>query len=714
MVRKVLLAVATSALLWPVSDALAKPSKGPAVAVVVDPVTYEKAGQAIDEYVSSMELDGKKGILVIDRWGIPDSIRVKLERMYERDNLEGAVLVGDIPVPMIRDAQHFCSAFKMDQKRPWHLSSVPSDRYYDDFNLDFRFLKRDEEREGFFYYSLTSKSPQHISSSIYSARIKPIECPEKYRMIEAYLRKAVAAKRAAAGIDNLLLFAGHGYNSESMAARMDEYLVLHEQFPALKREECRLDFINFDYDESVKTRLLSALSDKNLDMAILHHHGYNDVQLLNGSPFVSSPDGWLSLAKNYFRTKMRQSRNPEKTKKDFMEQFGIPGRWLDEAFEKEYADKDSLYARGMNIYTDDISRYSIGARFIILDACFNGEFTEQDYVAARYVFGESNATVAVLARSVNTIQDYWTNELAGLTNEGICLGNIYKNIWNLEIHLFGDPTFHFGPLSRLDKDISLRRADAKVWKDILKDEEYGCEVKSLAIRMLLRMSAISGKELIEIQKESASPIVRLAALNGNIVLAGESLTEAISIGLDDNYELIQRLSARYAGYNQSPELAEKIVRLYLSPTTSARVNFQAKTAMLAIGKDTVLPIVKSSPYWKGDQAKADLTKFIETNYESTSKEIDNLMSPQPHSKDARLFIRSQRNACRTDVLRPMETFYRNTSDPLLKKQVAETFGWYRYSYAKQEAEDICRRLVSEEKDPELIEELNKSIARLGF
>ena len=87
-----------------------------------------------------MAVDGKRGLLLIDRWGVPDSLRAALKQLYINEMLEGAVLVGDIPIPMIRDAQHLSSAFKMDQRRAWQSSSVPSDRYYDDFDLEFRFL----------------------------------------------------------------------------------------------------------------------------------------------------------------------------------------------------------------------------------------------------------------------------------------------------------------------------------------------------------------------------------------------------------------------------------------------------------------------------------------------------------------------------------------------------------------------------------------------
>ena len=145
---------------------VARPSARTSVAVVTDSLTYSHASEAIEEYLSSMRLDGKRGILLIDRWGVPDSLRAALMDLYKNESLEGAVLVGDIPVPMIRDAQHLSSAFKMSQQRDWKSSSVPSDRFYDDFGLVFRFLKRDVEKPELFYYSLSEESPQRIRSSI--------------------------------------------------------------------------------------------------------------------------------------------------------------------------------------------------------------------------------------------------------------------------------------------------------------------------------------------------------------------------------------------------------------------------------------------------------------------------------------------------------------------------------------------------------------------
>ena len=728
MTRKTLfLAIATvaSALSISLPADAGKPGRA-SVAVVIDQDCYSQTKDAVNEYVDAMELDGKTGILLIDEWGVPDSIRVRLETLHREKALEGAVLIGDIPVPMIRDAQHLSSAFKMDQKRDWKESSIPSDRYYDDFHLQFNFLSRDKDRKDFFYYSLAPESPQQIRSDIYTARIKPAQGQDKYKAIADFLRKAVRTKKAAieaagrgtdglalAEPDRVMFFAGHGYNSESMVSRMNEYKALHEQIPSVNKPGGKVDFINFDFDKSVKTRLLSALGDEDLDVALLHHHGYNDMQLLNGSPYESTPDGWLALARNYFREKMRSSRNPEATRKDFIKRFGIPGEWLDEASDPELIIKDSLYDRSMDIYTDDIDRYDIKARFVLFDACFNGAFTEADYVVPHYLFGEANNTVAALAHSVNTLQDVWTDELVGLFDEGVCAGNIFKHVWSLENHLFGDPTFHFGAVSDLDRKVSMKEEKAGIWRKLLKSESTPCDVKCLAVRVLTRNGNITGEELLDLQRNSGSGIVRLAAFNGNVELAGNCLTEAISLGLDDSYELLQRLSARYAGYNQSPELDEQIVRLYVDPLTPTRVMFQLKAPLVDIETGKATELVRKYGHWKGDEGLDSLIDYLEVCGKSLSADLANLESDSPNARNARLFIRSQRNQCRADILDALQTFFAKTDDPAIKLQIAELLGWYRYSYAREKALGICRSLHSAESDPVIRDEFRRSISRLG-
>lgn len=190
-----------------------------AFAIVVDRQSYDKVRTAVEAYRDAIEKDGLATWILIDDWESPAEIRALLKELYEdrRMPLEGTVFVGDIPVPMIRDAQFLSSAFKMDQKRPWDQSSIPSDRYYDDFGLQFDFLKQDSIQPLYFYYSLNPNSAMQIRSDIYSGRIKPMarEGKDKYAILERYLWKVVRLKAEKNPLNDLTVARGHGYNSEA-------------------------------------------------------------------------------------------------------------------------------------------------------------------------------------------------------------------------------------------------------------------------------------------------------------------------------------------------------------------------------------------------------------------------------------------------------------------------------------------------------------------
>ena len=115
-------------------------------AIVIDPKSYNEARQEVEAYAQCIEqLHHLKVYTVTDRWGIPDSIRATLKALHEKkkEPVVGAVFIGDIPVVMVRDGQHMTSAFKMDQRTDRRQSSIPSDRFYDDFGLKFKYLDKD-------------------------------------------------------------------------------------------------------------------------------------------------------------------------------------------------------------------------------------------------------------------------------------------------------------------------------------------------------------------------------------------------------------------------------------------------------------------------------------------------------------------------------------------------------------------------------------------
>ena len=145
-------------------------------AIVTDSKSYEEAKHEIDAYRASVENEGLGTYLLIDDWKTPQPIRELLTELHadRKAPLEGCVFVGDIPVPMVRDAQHLCSAFKMNQTMAWHRSSVPSDRFYDDFDLKFDYIKQDSIHADYHYVSLRADGSQYLSPDIYSGRIRPL------------------------------------------------------------------------------------------------------------------------------------------------------------------------------------------------------------------------------------------------------------------------------------------------------------------------------------------------------------------------------------------------------------------------------------------------------------------------------------------------------------------------------------------------------------
>lgn len=706
------------------------------VAVVVDPATYNNAKDAVDKYIESIKVtreDGsvrREGLLVVDRWAQPDSIRNYLYNLYQNSNLEGAVLVGDIPVAMVRDAQHLTTAFKMEQGKNWQESSVPSDRFYDCFTLKFNFIKQDKDIKSYFYYSLAPEGAQQIVCDIYTARIKPpvIEGKTKYRLITEFLNKAVAAKENQKRMNRVLYFAGHGYNSESYNARIEESIALTEQFPFLTtRRGANLSFIDFTFDKSVKHRVLAALGDPTLDLAVMHHHGSEDTQYFNGSPYVSDAKSWINLAKNFFRGKLRRSKDTTATKERFMKEYGAPAEWLNDAFTKEMKTKDSLYSASMDLMIPDMKEYVSGSKIVLLDACYNGSFHMADYIAGHHLFAPGN-TIFVKGNSVNTLQDTWTNELLGVLNYGVCVGNWGKGQLTLESHFMGDPTFSFLPdeFSFLDEAMTRERNNPEFWRLILAHKNIPAELVAVSLKMLHRMGGIESEELLDYLRSNPSCVVRLMAFNCLKERADGSLLEAVELGMTDSYELLQRLATLTGGKNGSPALVPILAKKYLDPVTSARVFFQLGTAIEAQDSKAVVAAmnnVHSSdeqrepndqyrwPY--EDDYKRQISNILRRD-SSNRAEYEMLKDSKTSKKDIKLIVKGERNGCRVAALDGLFYLLSNDSkaDNEIKVLVAETLGWYRYSYKKDDIIERCKEFYAEEKDPAVKAELLKTLNRL--
>lgn len=692
--------------------------KAGSFAIVVDKEVMGNCEASINKYAASVEADGLRTHLIVDKWNIPDSIREELYRLYQSDNLEGAVFVGNIPVPMIRNGQHLTTAFKMDQRRPWDQSSVPSDRFYDDFDLKFDYLKKDSVNELYHYYNLSPDGAQSVYSEIYSARIKPpkYDGQTRFELIDNYLEKVVREKQAVRKISNVTYFTGHGYNSNCMVSRADERIALTSQFVNLANGKGALNYIDHSYDDYVKHRLMAEVGREDLDLAILHHHGADDTQLLNGSPVSSMASAWLEMARKFFRGKIRNAKDSVASKQYYIDNYNIPESWVADVFNPEIVEQDSLQDASLDIHIEDMKDYKSGARFVMLDACFTGSFHLDDYISGHYIFNPGH-TVVVKANSVNSLQDVWAYQLIGLLDLGVSVGNWAKELFTLESHLIGDPTYRYASnrddLDHLNHAVAHRRDDVKFWKGLLKDNNP--EVEALAIKMLFNNGKISYEELYRIQTDNLKPTVRLMAYYLINKKYNEMTVPSIKAGLYDSYELIRRFAAREASDNQSPLLLEDIMKLRLSPGITKRVDFQIKGATEVYPKEAALAAYDAELKGKEGiwyEQKIEDRKRLESSLTGTETDFEKLLDPVVESRNKRFTITALRNSNNVAYLDHLFRFMKESEDNDLKLLLAEAFGWFTHSWKKDEIVAFCQTQAAAESDEAVRNELLRTVRRL--
>jgi len=657
---------------------LAKDFKS-SVAVVIDYVTEESVKNSLDAYISAIRGDGKDVKLISLPVDIdPAVIRDTLKYLHKNASLEGAVLIGDIPVPMIRRAHHLATAFKMNPAIRRDRSSIPSDRFYDDFSLVFEPIDHEGQ---LWYYNLSPKGAQRVECDIYTARIKPARTDPDHSftdLISEFLDRAAAQHRGSEVIDRVFHFGGHGNSSESFNARIDENKAYTEMF-GFADNSGRVDYINFDEDKFVRDRLQRILASGDIDIAHLHTHGGVDAQYISKEPYTYMPAQHAAYLKGFLRGKMRSSRDKEKTRSELMASYDVPESWLAGWDDPGQIAKDSLLSASVDIVLEDLDGYRSGARLIMLDACFNGAFLHDDYVASRYAFGHGSNTIAVTANSVNIIQDHWKNELIGLLDHGVCIGNWIKQIQTLESHLFGDPTYMFGHAGP-SYDRAVAFPSVKTARKMLADKDPS--VCGFAIKYLYRNGVLDDAGILSYLKSDPRMNVRMEALMSIIRNPKDftTLTAALRTGLTDSYELVRRMSARYVGPCADPELLSAADEVLNDPLITARVR-----SNLSVGLNNARDVRES-------------------------KEIgDSTLS----AKDRGFAVNAQRNKCNPAAADAMLELLNDASmDKDIRLKAAEALGWYVLSVKRDDIYSACKRLLEKESDPEVKDEITRTIARL--
>lgn len=653
-----------SALL--LSASLSALAKGERFAIVIDPSSYAAAQAEVSAYADAVsKADGYKVEIIQDVWGVPDSIRVVLKDLYESKQLVGAVFVGDIPVAMVRGAQHLASAFKMDEERfPREESSIPTDRFYDDFSLAFDYIGHDEGTP-LFYYSLSAAGAQTLSPDIFSGRIRPVDADGKVRAdaLRAFLLKAADARLNPPVMDQLMYFSGHGYISESKTARLDEKRVWLEHFPLLDDGRNHISYIDYSDAVPVKSHLMNELMRPDLNVAMLHHHGAPDTEYLN-------------------------------------------------AIEPPYTEKDA----DLDLYIQDFAGYGYkpAAQVVVLDACYNGSFQLDNCIASEYIFQEGG-TVAVQANSVNSLQDKWPDRFFGIVAAGGCAGDLVRYAPYIESHLIGDPTFRFAYEGE-NLDVLIRKDSKATWKRLLRKGTP--DEKALALEHLYRKGTLKAAEILDIYRTSPYAVVRLEAFYCLSRSKGDAFVECIFLALDDADEFIRRVAVKYAGKSGDARLVPGIVKMFLTNNPTSRIAFDTSYSLLSFDKELLfaefekqLACVKMvNPEKDG----AKLRAAFERSATRFHKDQAAVTLSATSAKERRSLIRQIRSHLNYGYMPGLLEFLRSGATAREQVMLLEALGWHAHAWNAGEIVKVAGEMSADTSLPEEVRlEALKTYKRLA-
>ena len=694
-----------------------------AVAIVIDSATYDQTAEAVDAYRALLESEGLHTHLLAETWDNPEEIRKELKNLYKEASppLEGAVLIGDIPIPMIRDAQHLTSAFKMDQERfPYERSSVPSDRFYDDFDLKFNYLEQDEEQPLYHYYSLDPGSAQKVSTNIYSGRIRPPKNDrDPYEQIRAYLKKVVAERQQQNQLEHVSTYAGHGYNSECLVAWGGERMAYREQLPHLSTPGHSYTYLFTHMRDYSKEQLLSEIQRPELDLIIMSNHGSTNVQHLDGWPNVSSIGPSIENVKRFLRNRLRAAHqrgdDPEATIRSFMDRHGVPRAWFDGAMDPEITKQDSIFSASLDIYIPDIEEITPNARVMKFDACFNGAFHQDEYIAGSYVFSEGK-TIAGIGNSVNVIQDNWPTQLIGLLDKGVRIGHWVRFQNELEIHIIGDPTHHFHSTGATDwnRKITLRNNHISTWENAL--DHQNPDIQALALEMLHQNNYPGMPELLlETYNTSPKKSVRMQCLRLLYNYDGEYFHQVLEMAVSDPYELIRRHAVRMIGETGRDELVPALISVQFEDAASRRVLFNARNSAAFMNKEVIRREIdqqyEASTLYHKEELKDMLSRLADGRVLS---DLDVIRDTSEETTRRLMQIRTLRNYnYHFNVPAYVDIALNSRDNKELRLRMIEALGWFTHSYNKTMIKEMCRRIKDNElEDKAIRDEALKTLNRI--
>ncbi|GHV27563.1 hypothetical protein FACS1894176_09590 [Bacteroidia bacterium] len=695
------------------------PKAPSAFAVFVDKNTFTSCKEEILAYRQVLQSENLGVTIFASDWQKPEEVKAEIIKLAQKTpDLEGMVFIGDIPVVRVRRGQFLTTAFKMHEtKFPMIESSVTSDRFYDDLSLKFEYIGQDTVYNDHFYYNLSEEGAVALHPKYYSGRMRvPKDFPgDKNEVLKAYLRKVVAAHKEINPLDHFIYFAGHGYNSDCTTVWLQQQIAFREYFPEVFKHSSGNKFLNYRQSPAMKLNLFNELQRKETDLFFFTEHGLPDAQVINGEyPAYNYTESIEELKRSIRTQYVRRYKGKAKEaafKKEVLEAYHLnPSVLSDEEIEK-YRVKDSIAAKNPHLELEDILKLKSNPRVIVFNACYNGSFHKDGYVAAYHIFNGGN-TIVAQGNTVNVLQDKFPDQLIGHLALGLRAGQWQKEVIMLESHLIGDPAFRFAPEKTIDRaffnklsaNLSTNKQDTAFWYSLLNNSDprlRATGIKQLTGYYLERdtknLPAFSEK-LLSLFKNDQGWTVRIEILEQLARIKDANFTQAVALSFSDPYELVRRRGAMWAGKIGDPIFIPLLADVLLYHPETQRVQYAAQTALTVFDQDKVSEFIPNQ-----ERTKKQLAGYLQAIADPEAKLADRetairYLRNNPLHSSIDLFLQLLNN--------PQE----NTDAQLL---IAEALGWFDHSFRRNEiVAALENRMQQGGLSTEVEREIKKTIKRL--
>lgn len=688
-------------------------------AVIVDNATFEKCRPELMLYKQTIESEGLPTFIVADNWATPEQVREQVIALHKEHKLEGCVFVGDIPVAMVLRAQHLTTAFKMDErKHPIEECTVPSDRYYDDFDLVFDRMEEHPAQGLLHFFAMNPTSPQYIECDIYSARIKPQQSNgDPYKQVSAYLKKAVAEHKAKNEFDQFLSYTGHGSHSNSLVAWRSEQQIVNEQFGDRFKHNNNARFTRYSMEPYMKYDCIRELRRDDLDFMIWHQHGDYFRMYVSGDPQTSDVDEHIEQME--YRLRGQYRRSPATANK-MAEKWGLDStKWHTNANEQAMIELDSVLDLKTGIILEEINDIRPNARMVFFDACFNGDYRNGDFIAGKFIFAEGKCVIG-WANSVNVLQDKTSYDLMGLLGYGARIGVWAKHINILESHIHGDPTlaFYHADAAKYDINRNALNNDPQYWVEQLSHELP--DMQCLAMTRLLELD-YEGVSDVLLQKYMTSPyaVVRGTAMRLSERLDDENYKKILMKAWSDEYEFIRRIAVTRMGQVGDEDFIPLLVESYIKDNNSIRVMFQTTFALASFDRDKVIAAIdkrfEKASFHNAERYKTEIMRYVDTRTADNGEPSALRNFTDREDKRWRPFYIS---ALKNHPYHQFtDTFCKILSDESEEEKIrvlmAEALAWFNISVNKEQIAATCKQLLDKGgMSEELTREVTRAYSRL--